>query len=49
MVHIFTSVDIFDALKSTKTGKACGVNGLAAEHFIHADPIIHVYLSLLFN
>ena len=46
---IFRKVDIFNALKSTKTGKACGVDGLAAEHFIHASPIIHVYLSMLFN
>ena len=30
-------------------GKACGVDGLAAEHFIYANKIIHVYLSLLFN
>ena len=33
----------------TKTGKACGVDGLAAEHFIHASPNIHVYLSMLFD
>ena len=46
---VFRPVDIFNALKSTKTGKACGVDGLAAEHFIHASPIIHVYLSMLFN
>ena len=46
---IFTPVDILNALKNTKAGKACGVDGLAAEHFIYANPIIHVYLSLLFN
>ena len=45
----FSPVDIFNALKNTKTGKACGVDGLAAEHFIYAYKIIHVYLSLLFN
>ena len=45
----FSPVDIFNALKNTKTGKACGVDGLAAEHFIYANKIIHVYLSLLFN
>ena len=45
---VFRPVDIFNALKSTKTGKACGVDGLAAEHFIYANPIIHVYLSMLF-
>ena len=45
----FSPVDIFNALKNTTTGKACGVDGLAAEHFIYANPIIHVYLSLLFD
>ena len=48
---VFTPVDIFKVLKNTKTGKACGLDGFAAEHFIYANPIIHVklYLSLLFN
>ena len=45
----YSPVDIFNALKYSKTGKACGVDGLAAEHFIYANKIIHVYLSLLFN
>ena len=36
-------------LKCTKSGKSCGVDGLAAEHFIYASPIIHVYLSMLFK
>ena len=39
---VFTPVDISKALKNTKTGKACGVDGLAAEHVIYANPIIHV-------
>ena len=41
---VFRPVDIFNALKSTKTGKACEGDRLAAEHFIHATLIIHVYL-----
>ena len=45
----FCPVDICNALKNAKTGKACGVDGLAAEHFIYADAIIHIRLSLLFN
>ena len=45
----FWPIDIYNALKNAKTGKACGVDGLAAEHFIYADAIIHVHLSLLFN
>ena len=36
-----------------KRGKSCGVDGLAAEHFIFAHRITHrithVFLSLLFN
>ena len=44
---VFRPIDIFNALKNAKTGKACGVDGLAAKHFIYA--IIHVHLSLLFN
>ena len=39
-------LDIVNALKSVNKGKACGVDGLAAEHFIYAD---HVILSILFN
>ena len=35
---VFTPVDIFKALKNTMTGKACGVDGLAVEHFIYANP-----------
>ena len=45
----FCPVDIFNELKNANTGKACGVDGLAAEHFIYADAIIHIHLSLLFN
>jgi hypothetical protein len=36
-------------LKSMKCGKACGVDDLAAEHFIHAHSILHVFLSLMFT
>ena len=42
-------LDIVNALKSVNKGKACGVYGLAAEHFIYADERIHVILSILFN
>ena len=34
-----------DALQSAKRGKACGHDGLAAEHFIFPDGSICVYLS----
>ena len=42
-------LDIVNALKSVNKGKACGVDDLAAEHFIYADERIHVILSILFN
>ena len=46
---IFCLVNIFNALKISKTGKACGVDGLTAKHIINADTIIiHIHLSLLF-
>ena len=35
--------------KSLEKGKACGVDCLAAEHFICAHSISHVYLSVLFK
>ena len=40
--------DIVNAPKSVNKGKACGVDGLAAEHFIYADERIHVFSSILF-
>ena len=43
------SLDIVNALKSVNKGKACGVDGLTAEHFIYADESIYVILSILFN
>ena len=42
-------LDIVNALKSVNKGKACGVDGLAAKHFVYADERIHVILSILFN
>ena len=38
-----------EALKSTKLGKACGHDGLVAEHFIFAAGSICVYLSMLYS
>ena len=36
-------------MKSAKLGKACGHDGLAAEHVIFADGSICVYLSMLYT
>ena len=46
---LFTNSDLNSALKSLKRGKACSVDGLAAENCIYAHSITHVFLSLLFN
>ena len=46
---LFSTSDINVALASLKSGKSCGVDGLAAEHFTFAHRITHVCLSLLFN
>ena len=43
--------DIVNALNSVTKGKACGVDGLAAEHsiYMYVDGRIHVILSILFH
>ena len=46
---LFFTADINVALHSLKSGKSCGVDGLAAEHFMFARRITHVFLYLLFN
>ena len=43
----FTNSDLNSALKSLKRGKACGVDGLAAEHFLYAHSITHVLLIVM--
>ena len=45
----FSIASITNLFKHLKGGKASGVDGLAAEHFLYADHHIYVYLSLLFN
>ena len=35
----FIPIDISNALKSLKIGKACGVDGVSAEHFLYAHDI----------
>ena len=43
---VFRKCDIAAGLMATKCGKACGVDGLAAEQFLYADYLI---LLILFN
>ena len=45
----FSIANITSSFRLSKSGKASGVDGLAAEHFLNADPHIYVYLSLIFN
>ena len=45
----FSIASITSSFRLLKSGKASGVDGLAAEHFLNADRHIYVYLSLLFN
>ena len=45
----FTPIDILNAFKSLNIRKACGVDGVSAEHFLYAHDILHVFLSLLFT
>ena len=45
----FTPIDISNAFKSSKLGKACGLDGVSAEHFLYAHNVLHVLLSLLFK
>ena len=46
---LFSTFDINVAFHSLISGKSCGVDGLAAEHFSFAHRITHVFLSLLSN
>ena len=38
----FTPIDISNAFKSLKLGKAGGVDGVSAEHFLYAHNVLHV-------
>ena len=46
---VITAPDVRECLKSIKLGKAAGLDGLAAEHFVYSHKIIFVHLSLLFT
>ena len=45
---IITAQDVSECFKSIKLGKAAGLDGLVAEHFVFSHNIICVRLSLLF-
>ena len=44
-----TTCEVFNAIKSLKSGKACGKDGIQAEHLKFSSAKIAVLLSLLFN
>ena len=46
---VITAHDVRECLKTIKLGKAAGLDGLAAEHFVFSHSIICVHLSLLFT
>ena len=46
---VITAPDVRECLKTIKLGKAAGLDGLAAEHFVFSHSIISVHLSLLFT
>jgi hypothetical protein len=47
--HLVTPSDIATAINDLKRGKSIGHDLLAAEHFIHAHPILNILLALLFT
>ena len=46
---VITAPDVRECLKTIKLGKAAGLDGLAAEHFVFSHSITCVHLSLLFT
>ena len=44
---VITSQDVSESIKTIKLGKAAGLDGLAAEHFVFSHNIICAHLSLL--
>ena len=44
---VITAPDVRECLKSIKLGKAAGLDGLAAEHFVYSHNISCAHLSLL--
>ena len=46
---VFTSSEIASIVKDLKNGKACGKDGLQAEHLKYASSKVAVLLTLLFN
>ena len=46
---VVSESDVLDSLKAVRLGKAAGIDGLSAEHFMCAHTSVSVHLSLLFT
>ena len=46
---VITPCMVKNAIDKLKCGKACGNDGLSAEHFIHSDRRITILLSIFYN
>ena len=46
---VVSASDVLDSLKAVKLGKADGIDGLSAEHFVCAHTSVSVHSSLLFT
>ena len=46
---VVSASDVLNSLKAVKLGKAAGIDGLSAEHFVCAHTSVSVHLSLLFT
>ena len=45
---VVSASGVLDSLKAVKLGKAAGIDGLSAEHFVCEHTSVSVHLSLLF-
>ena len=48
-VPLVISLDTDECLMDVNLGKAAGIDGLAAEHFLYSHSSISVHLALLFS
>ena len=46
---LITPCMVLNAIDKLKSGKACGNDGLSAEHFVHSDRRITILLSIFYN
>ena len=49
LAWLLAASDVLNSLTVVKLGKAAGIDGLSAEHFVCAHTSVSVHLSLLFT